>query len=380
MKDIKFQKAIQQIKNIKMTDAERKTVLERVLSAPALAKPVKSPWTVYSFSIWIKRNSWTVAMSVFVIIFLGSGGVLGAAKVSLPGSPLYALKVGFLEPLRATFTFTAKAKALYESGLADQRLVEAETLAANGQLDAPKQQQITGLLADNTAALNTALSDVQQADPSGQADDIAVDFQAGLSAHAKVLDAIASQSSLSDQADGTQIADAARTDLSLVAVPNIPSNVPHFNRGHRPPPSAPAVVPMSASSTASSTAIATTSASTTIQTPPPTRHFHHGMGQNMDMYDQKKASVQSLIDTTKADLDQVGTATTPIQDAIVNDTHQTLDQASQALDQADQQATSDPEASYSALLDSQRSAKEASIFLKAGMRFGKGNHGGGDDQ
>ena len=158
-----FHKGIKEITSIKMTHAEKQAMLACITSSTitmndgSMGKSVKSPWSVYSFGAWIKRNQWSYVVMVILIMFGVGGGLASASMGTLPGSILYPFKVSILEPLKSKLVTSPLAQAVYQATLATERLQEAETLAAQGSLDLPKQQQLSALLTEHTVALGAAL-------------------------------------------------------------------------------------------------------------------------------------------------------------------------------------------------------------------------------
>lgn len=169
MKKNKLQKGIDEIKNIVMTDAEKKSILENILKSPEnIQKPIKSPWFNFSFMAMLHKKQLVYYIILPLIIILSSGGVVFASQKSLPNSILYPLKVNIVEPIRGVLTFSYKNKAKYEINLATERLVEAETLASQGKLDKINEKKLNNLLEKHTVALDKALSMVKEKEPKEQ--------------------------------------------------------------------------------------------------------------------------------------------------------------------------------------------------------------------
>lgn len=183
-------KAIQDLKKIFMTPEEKRAVLARIISSPvpiapiAKNRPVKSPWSAHSFSVWISRNRWAYAVvTVLLIISLTGGGVAFAAEGSLPGDLFYPIKINVTEPLRVALTPSLEAKASLAASFANERVQEGETLAAQGKLDQAKQAELSSLIAVHTQALNSALTAIASSEPQ-VAERIRIGFQERMNEHA----------------------------------------------------------------------------------------------------------------------------------------------------------------------------------------------------
>jgi hypothetical protein len=255
MTDQRFNKGIRDLKKISMTAEEKQAILARIVGEPqtraTFTRPVKSPWTVFSFGSWVSSHrSLTAVCAVLLLIIIGGGGVVSASGNALPGDLFYTFKVNVSEPLRVAMANSPVAKARIQSELADKRLAEAETLAIDGKLGQAQAKEITTLLNEHTADLATTLKEVKQATPS-QAEDVSVGFQASMDAHAQVLDSISADSS--DKSIATlaraNAEDIARNNIPKDAEPTVPAISPAISASSKtlaknmPTASAPGIAP-----------------------------------------------------------------------------------------------------------------------------------------
>ncbi len=182
--------------------------------------PARAPFLVRAFSysshvldMASSRHAFTgyrlVAMSLVIVLVAGAGTTY-AAENSLPGDPLYGIKVNVAEPVERVLTASGETQAQWDVTLANRRLEEAEKLAATGALTATNVQIVQTQLADVTQNLNAsvatattapaatstvaATSSPTQVAAIAQASDAQSDLEASLSAHVQVLDALASTS------------------------------------------------------------------------------------------------------------------------------------------------------------------------------------------
>src|SRR3989344_3406146 len=217
MKDEKLKEGIKEIREIKMTAMEKERIFESVINSPILQEqPIKSPWTVFSFISVIHKNRLVYYGSVLSLVVVLGGGAVFASGNSLPGNVFYPLKVSVVEPIHSALTFSPQAKAEYESHLATKRLVEAETLKSRGKLDKAKEEKLSLLLEDHAKAFNKAIGDINN---DNDDDDTVTNFQAGLNAHARVLDLISTRNEKSNeqkQEKNNKISETARASANKI--------------------------------------------------------------------------------------------------------------------------------------------------------------------
>ncbi|MFA4975812.1 MAG: DUF5667 domain-containing protein [Candidatus Paceibacterota bacterium] len=343
MKNEEIQIGINKIQNIKMTTEEKKLVLENILTSPiAIKKSIPSPYSFQSFVSILQRNHFAYySMATFLIIVLSSGGIALASQESLPGNILYPIKVSIIEPINSALKFSTEAKAKYESSLATERLIEAETLASRGKLDTSKEKQINDLLAIHTTALDEAINKLHKEDQSSEkAYEIATNFKAEMSAHAQILDIINEQNNTNvgvstsinlekQQTEDTQISATARINANKIKV---------FSKENN----------------------------------------KNVVKETQNEYVKKKQSVETMISSTASTLNQstaTSSSTSTIKQKIIDNTRETLETSNQFLNNANEQnEKGNEEDAYSSLLDSESRAKEANIFLERGLQLEEENN------
>jgi len=147
-----------------------------------------------------------VAMSLVTVLVAGVGTTYAAVN-ALPGDPLYGIKINVAEPVEHVLTASNESQAQWDVTLANRRLVEAEKLAATGDLTPHNAQIVQTQLAVVTANLNASVasattassttattSSASQVTAIAQASSVQSDLEASLSAHVQVLSALASTS------------------------------------------------------------------------------------------------------------------------------------------------------------------------------------------
>lgn len=322
MKEKELQNGLEDIRKISMTSIEKKRILENVLhSRPSPIQPIRSPWTFFSFQ---NKFVYYGVLPVLLIFILGGGAVF-SSQTSLPGDIFYPIKVNIVEPFRVSLISSPKEKIVFQASLATERLIEAETLAVSGKLDKPKEEQLNSLLEKNTAVFSNAVSDLRKNDSTENVDNLVTSFQADMNAHAQVLDLINSgksgKRSKARRSEESNISKTARDNADKVR-----------------------------------------------------NNFKNNNGNDPVEYMKKKEQVQSLINSTTTQVQkQPADEASPVG-RIIHDASETLNQAQQSLDEADNKnKNGDSEDAYSSLLDSETAAKQADIFFKSGLKF-KGNN------
>jgi hypothetical protein len=105
--------------------------LQAALREKAANKAAATAARKLSFS-WNWQPRWAVALTAAVVVLLGGSGTVLAANNSMPGQPLYAVKLAS-EKVQLAITTSATAKAEVYAGLAERRVNEIVYLAANGE-------------------------------------------------------------------------------------------------------------------------------------------------------------------------------------------------------------------------------------------------------
>jgi len=83
---------------------------------------------------------WAIPLAVFLVLFSGGAGTVVAATNSLPGSPLYGIKLA-TEQVQLTFAFSAESKAELYVRFVDYRVAEIVRMAEEG--DFLQVEQVT---------------------------------------------------------------------------------------------------------------------------------------------------------------------------------------------------------------------------------------------
>jgi flagellum-specific peptidoglycan hydrolase FlgJ len=141
----------------------------------------------YLSRMWNMRFSGIYAVSAVVGVLLVGSTAAYASTESLPGDPLYPIKVDVIEPITASVQTTPEAKVAWDVTRAERRLNEAATLAQQQRLDTDKSQEIQMRLASAVSSANTHVDAIESAGDTVDALTLRSDLEARLDAHSAVL-------------------------------------------------------------------------------------------------------------------------------------------------------------------------------------------------
>lgn len=127
-----------------------------------------------------------VAAVIALFIALGSGTTL-AAQNSIPGDLLYGYKIHVNENLRAAIAFSSESKAKLAFDLAEERLEEAEKLAAKGSLTAKQRVNLQAKFNEQTSNGHDNLAKLTVDEEFELVSDIIAEFESDLQAHEELL-------------------------------------------------------------------------------------------------------------------------------------------------------------------------------------------------
>lgn len=201
---------------IRLSDTEKSAMrahlLEMVrasLSAPQPAGAAPSPYFFFTFSFQ------RFAMPIAVLLIVAVGGTTTyAAQGSLPGGVLYPVKIYVNEPVQEALAVSDKAKVSFHTSVAQERLKEAEALAAEGKLDAQVSSEIEANFNDHVAKADTIATTLEESDPASGVD-ARITLDSSLAAHGSIL---------------AKIGDTSRDEQTKENSSSIASRI--FARGH----------------------------------------------------------------------------------------------------------------------------------------------------
>ncbi|OHB10938.1 MAG: hypothetical protein A3G05_02255 [Candidatus Zambryskibacteria bacterium RIFCSPLOWO2_12_FULL_45_14] len=138
-----FGRGIEELKNIRLTEAEKTRILERVFSTP-----IESPY--------MKRTP-VFAFVYSLILIISISGITYASDFSLPGDTLYPIKVSVVEPFLDVVNSSAEDKIVWETEKVERRIVEAEKLADIDELDDERTAELERKIEQSSRAFAEAV-------------------------------------------------------------------------------------------------------------------------------------------------------------------------------------------------------------------------------
>lgn len=130
-----------------------------------------------------------------VILLVAGSGVSFAAQGSLPGDVLYPVKVNVNEKVQTALAFTPKAKVQVEQSLAETRIEEAETLAAQGRLSDTIKSDLSENFNAHAASAQARNAEIKSGGDVNGASDLDSNFESQLAAHAAIIARLSGKSS-----------------------------------------------------------------------------------------------------------------------------------------------------------------------------------------
>ncbi len=194
MKEKRFNKGIEDFKNIALSEHEKETIRRNVM-----ATPIPSPYNGLVIFHKIVQHNRKILYALSAVVFLSLGGKLfiyGAEK-SVPGDLLYASKINIIEPLYGLLNNTPEEKAQFEIIKATRRLVEAETLALSGKLNTNTKNDLENKFKESSQAFATVINEVSTSTMGNE--QLKLEFNAKINAHMRIMDIIEGQTPSSNK-------------------------------------------------------------------------------------------------------------------------------------------------------------------------------------
>ncbi len=173
---------------IRLSASEKSAMHAQIFGLPALKiQKVRSPYTFFF--------SYQSAVSFAMVLVLVVGSTTAyAAQGTIPGDLLYSVKINVNEPARGAFAVSDEAKISFHTGVAEERLKEAETLAAEGRLNTEVTATIEASVEDHIARASSIAASIEAKNPAGAVEASAV-LDSSIAAHGRILARIGSGSS-----------------------------------------------------------------------------------------------------------------------------------------------------------------------------------------
>lgn len=147
-----FNKSTELLKGVRLAESEKASMLTNIYQTEMSIESQSVP-SPFIFSSLFMRQRVMVVMASFVLIATGGGY---AAASSLPGGPLYGIKVNVLEPLALGLTFDEVEKNEYKIELLQRRVAELEELRLNSAIDLESEKDSYHAAERNIAELEAS--------------------------------------------------------------------------------------------------------------------------------------------------------------------------------------------------------------------------------
>ena len=165
----------------------RDAVLARIRATQSATPRIPSPYAGFFMSLTFQRMSAFVAL--IAVAVGGMGGVSFAAEDALPGDAMYAVKVHVNEELRSLAAITPAAKAAVATSRVERRLMEAEVLAARGELNEVAAADLSTRFSASAEEASSHIDTLTEKNLDDAAT-ASTEFESVLAAHGRILDNI----------------------------------------------------------------------------------------------------------------------------------------------------------------------------------------------
>jgi hypothetical protein len=168
--------------HLRLSKAEKSAMLASVLGVQSPVSVQKSPYVFLTYFNYEVR----MVMAGFVFFIFAGLSTVSAAQGSLPGDLLYPVKLSINENIEMAFASDNADKAALEVRLAERRVEEAQTLAAQGRLDA-KAADALAVSFDLHAENAQSLADASEESEPGISEQVKTKLSATFAVHGAVL-------------------------------------------------------------------------------------------------------------------------------------------------------------------------------------------------
>ena len=156
MNEENFKKGIDELKNIRMTNAEKSRMLGKILETPVESPYVKRA-SIFAF---IYSHQTRAIFAGCLVLAVSFGSAAYSSDESLPGDFLYPIKTNFVEPVLDVVNFEPEQKLVWEEEKVTRRIVEAEKLLEKDELDDEKLGKLERSIEKSSFAFNRAADSV----------------------------------------------------------------------------------------------------------------------------------------------------------------------------------------------------------------------------
>lgn len=124
-----FKKATELLKGVRLSETEKNSMLQSIYrETEATSTATPSP---FNFASFFQSHRYASAFAVVVLLMSGTAQ---ASFSSLPGDPLYGIKVNVIEPVALAVRLDETAKNEYRVAVLQERVEEIQKLKTDGRL------------------------------------------------------------------------------------------------------------------------------------------------------------------------------------------------------------------------------------------------------
>jgi len=141
-----FNKEIEALREVKMTEGEKASILRGILSLP-----MRSPyWHKSKILVFAHIYRTQTILAVCLVFMLSFGGAVYASSGAVPGELLYPVKVKIVEPVLDVVNNSQEKKAAWQEEKVVRRIEEARILADQDKLDDKKLAELDKRIKKNS--------------------------------------------------------------------------------------------------------------------------------------------------------------------------------------------------------------------------------------
>lgn len=148
-----FNKASALLKGVRLSEAERSAMLKNIYREAAATSVTKAVPSPFSFTAFFQNHRY--ASSFAVVVFL-MAGMAEASALSLPGDPLYGIKINVVEPVALALQLSETSKNEYRVAVLQERIEEIQKLKAEGRLSFDAETISHVIAEENLAQIETS--------------------------------------------------------------------------------------------------------------------------------------------------------------------------------------------------------------------------------
>jgi hypothetical protein len=183
------------LRQVVLSEHERVLMKQELLTYAQFHTPAPATSPRPSATSWLATHIWRVGTLVTMVVCTVMVGTGYIAQASLPGEPLYGVKVEVVEPLVGLTHIDHQAQLEYHVTLLKRRLEEVALLQTDSELSTSSVAEVVAVVTEHVANAELLLTESDLHDLSDQVVLAArADMYALTEAHAKLVEPVADES------------------------------------------------------------------------------------------------------------------------------------------------------------------------------------------